>query len=96
MSFAELEAFRSEAGLGVDAFLRYSGVSKSSYYRRKRRGSRTQNVSSELEAEVERLCDEHPRLGYRPIHAKPQKSHTASASTVYRVMKRLKVISKAC
>ncbi len=40
MSFTEFEALRAETGLGVDAFLRYSGVSKSSYYRRKRQGGK--------------------------------------------------------
>ena len=94
MSFAELEALRSEAGLGVNAFLRYSGVSKSSYYRRKRRGSKARNPPLEFEAAVKRLCDEHPRLGYRPIHAKLQKTHAASASTVYRVMARLDLCQK--
>lgn len=89
MSFAELEALRTEMRLGVNAFLRYSGVSKSSYYRRKRRGSQPQNPPSDLEAAVKRLCDEHPRLGYRPIHAKLKKTQAAGASTVYRTMKRL-------
>ncbi len=88
MSFVELEELRAEAGLGVNAFLRRSGISKSSYYRRKRKVQRRQNAQPEVEAEIKRLCDEHPRLGYRPIHAKLKKTQSVSASTVYRLMKR--------
>jgi putative transposase len=94
MSFAELEKLRTEVGLGVNAFLRCSGVSKSTYYRRKRRGRGKRNPPPELEAAIKRLCDEHPRLGYRPIHAKLRKTQAASASTVYRVMKRLGLCQK--
>ena len=94
MSFIELEKLRAEMGLGVNAFLRCSGVSKSSYYRRKRQGEEKQNARPKLEGEIKRLCDEHPRLGYRPIHAKLSKTQAASASTVYRVMKRLALCQK--
>jgi putative transposase len=69
--------------------LRLTGIAKSSYYRRKRGSRSRQSLQAQLEVPVRRLCDEHPRLGHRPIHAVLVKEHSASPSTVYRVMKRL-------
>lgn len=52
MSFIELEKLRAEMGLGVNAFLRCSGVSKSSYYRRKRQGEEKQNARPSLKGKL--------------------------------------------
>ncbi len=93
MTYQEMETLRQELKLGVNAFLRLTGIAKSSYYRRKRGGKPKQSLQAQLEEPVRRLCDEHPRLGHRPIHAK-LKDCPVSSSTVYRVMKRLELCQK--
>ncbi len=94
MSYQEMEALREELGLGVNAFLRLGGIAKSSYYRRKRGGKAKTTLQAAVEERVKRLCDEHPRLGHRPIHALLAKTHPISPSTVYRIMKRLDLCQK--
>jgi transposase InsO family protein len=94
MSFSEMEVLREELGLGVNAFLRLTGTAKSTYYRRKRGGKARTTCQEAVEGEVKRLCDEHPRLGHRPIHALLTKAHPSSPSTVYRVMKRFDLCQK--
>jgi transposase InsO family protein len=49
---------------------------------------------SELEREIKRLCAKHPRLGYCPIHSLVSKA-SGSASSVYRIMKRLELCQPA-
>jgi transposase InsO family protein len=86
-----MEKVRKEYKLGVNKFLRLSGIAKSSYYRKKgisRKPSKKQ-ISS-LERSVKHLCNKHPRLGYRPIHSLVKKE-SGSASSVYRIMKRLEL-----
>ncbi len=102
MSFSELEAVRLANGLGVNAFLKVSGISKSSYYRKKQQGPSKQNKSLEekRQAAIKALCHEHPALGYRPIHALllkqyPELISRTSRSTVYRRMKTLDLCQKA-
>ena len=89
-----MEALRQELNLGVNAFLRLSGIAKSTYYRRKRGGKARTTLREGVEGEVKRLCKEHPRLGHRPIHALLAKTHPVSPSTVYRVMKCLDLCQK--
>lgn len=89
-----MEALRQELNLGVNAFLRLSGIAKSTYCRRKRGGKARVSLQETVEGEVKRLCEEHPRLGHRPIHALLAKTHPVSPSTVYRTMKRLELCQK--
>ena len=98
MSFSELEALRREKGLGVNVFLAVSGLSKSSYYRRKQKAqTKTKELKEKRDQAIKALCHEHPALGYRPIHAlllRHYPSLSCSASTVYRLMKALDLCQK--
>lgn len=88
-----MEKIRKEYRLGVNEFLRLSGIAKSSYYRRKA-ACLKRKKPSRLEAQVKRLCAKHPRLGYRPIHSLLT-SEQGSASSIYRLMKRLELCQPA-
>jgi putative transposase len=90
-----MDRVRGESKLGVNDFLRLSGIAKSSYYRKKRvsRKPGKQRVSL-LERSVKRLCDKHPRLGYRPIHSLLT-TERGRAGSVYRIMKRLELCQPA-
>lgn len=102
MSFADLEAVRSEAGLGVNRFVRLVGLPKTTYYRRREAARRPAHPSSasprkRVQAavmdKIKELCDLHPRLGHRPIHSMlVGTDSTASASSVLRVMQREKLL----
>ena len=94
MSFAERETLREERGLGINAFLRLSGIARTTDYRRKRGGRSRTTVQESLGEEVKGLCEEHPRLGHRPIHALLAKTRPVSPSTVYRIMRRLDLCQK--
>jgi putative transposase len=96
---------RAELGLGVNAFLETSGLSKTTYYARKR-GRRPRlvtvvnNVASqpkqeEIAPEVQQLCDAHPELGSPTIAAFLNKDcKKAGESTVLRLMKRKGMLPK--
>ena len=99
MSFSEVEKLRVEQGLGVNAFLEASGLSKSSFYRKKQQAQSKQSkvLQGKRQAAIKRLCHEHPALGYRPIHALFVKQYPelrCSSSTVYRLMKALDLCQK--
>jgi len=84
--------------LGVNAFLREMGVSKSSYYRLKRAEKRQtgrQSKQAQIEDEVRQMCDQLPEFGSPTIAAMLNRGgQKASESTVLRVMKRLKLLPK--
>jgi putative transposase len=99
MSYSELEYLRLELGLGVNAFLKVTTLPKSSYYRQKRAARRAAKATQQeaLQQAVRTLCEQHPCLGYRPIHAllcKHRPELRCSASTIYRVMKALDLCQK--
>lgn len=82
---------RTEKGLGVNAFLVASGLSKSSYYRQQQKAEVEQQkaLKEQRLAAIQALCQEHPALGYRPLHAVLIRQYpklNGSASTVYRLM----------
>ena len=101
MTYQDLETVRMEAGLGVNRFLRLTGLPKSTYYRqqkarlpaRARSDGPHGHVQEGVLEDVRRLCHEHPRLGHRPIHALLTESgRVGSASSVLRVMRREKLL----
>lgn len=99
MSYCELEQLRTELSLGVNAFLKLTALPKSSYYRKKRALTQTATAQQRevLKGVVKTLCEQHPCLGSRPIHALLCEHHPelrCSASTVYRVMKALDLCQK--
>jgi putative transposase len=90
-----MEVLRQESGLGVNAFLRSSGISKSSYYRRKAGRVRARPVQAQIEKRVKALCAIYPMLGHRPITALlNRRKHWASESSVFRLMQRLELLQK--
>jgi putative transposase len=96
MRFEDMETMRLEMGLGVNAFVRASGISKSSYYRRKRARGRARPKQAKVERRVKRLCAQQPGLGYRAIAGMlNRREKQVSPSTVFRLMKRLKLLQKA-
>lgn len=90
-----MEALRREYALGVNAFLRWTGIAKSSYYRRKDRHQRSRWIQVQIAKRVKTLCVKHVSLGYRPIAALlNSRRHQASESSVFRVMQHLGLLQK--
>lgn len=84
-----MEQVRQELGLGVNRFLKLSGIAKASYYRLKR-GSKAHPcpVQQAIEDRVKQHSEQNPRYGYRRVWALLFREGMAvSPSTVYRLMK---------
>ena len=84
-----METVRQEMGLGVNRFLRLSGIAKATYYRRKG-GTRTRSCPAQarIAEAVHSRTEENPRYGYRRVWALlSREGIPASPSTVYRLMK---------
>lgn len=98
MSFAELESQRQAMKMGVNAYCRSIGLPKSSYYNRKKQAQKVElpPAPDPIEAEVKRQCEQHPVLGYRPIHqlVKDELKVAVSNSTIYRRMKGLGLLQE--
>ena len=93
LNFAELERLRQDTGLGINAFLKQVGLSKSTYYRRKGHGRRQANRQAQIEPVVRKLCNQLPAMGHSTIAALLNRdAPKASESTVFRLMKRLKLL----
>ena len=93
LGFAEVERLRKDSGLGINAFLKHVGLSKSSYYRRKVRGRRKATKQQQIEPAVRKLCNHMPAMGHPTIAAMLNRCEPkASESTVFRLMKRLKLL----
>jgi len=87
---------RQEFGLGVNAFLRLSGMSKSTYYRRRRQPKAGQSSSTFRPRPKQEAIREHarevalafPTYGYRKVWVELiRRGMVATESTVYRVLK---------
>ncbi len=95
-SFEELEAVRRELGLGVNAFLRLTGMSKGTYYRRRRQAQAGRSPSAPrprpkrkaIRKQAREIALAFPAYGYRKIWTELlRRGIPASPSTVYRALK---------
>lgn len=85
-----MERLRKELGLGVNRFLQLAGISKATYYRRKR-GSKTRSAPAQerIAGLADGCVEPPPHYGYRRVWALLVRAGIqASPSTVYRWMKR--------
>jgi transposase InsO family protein len=90
-----MEGLRREYALGVNEFLKWAGIAKSSYYRRKTHRAGVRPVQARIERRVKALCAKHQSLGHRPITALLNgRTHQASESSVFRVMQRYGLLQK--
>lgn len=90
-----MTSLRREYALGVNEFLEWTGIAKSSYYRRKAHREGVRPVQARIEKQVKALCAKHLSLGHRPITALLNKRvHQASESSVFRVMERYGLLQK--
>jgi len=87
---------RRELGLGVNAFLRLSGMSKGTYYRRRRQAqagrssspSRPRPKQEAIRGPAREIALAFPTYGYRKVWAELlRRGIQTSQSTVYRVLK---------
>ena len=84
---------RRELGLGVNAFLRLTGMSKGTYYRRRRQAQapsppRPRPKRKAIRGPAREIALAFPAYGYRKVWAELlRRGIPASPSTVYRVLK---------
>ena len=87
---------RRELGLGVNAFLRLSGMSKGTYYRRRRQAQAGRSSSSSrprpkqeaIRGPAREIALAFPTYGYRKVWAELlRRGMVATKSTVYRALK---------